>query len=408
VSKLNALLSERGKLVREARTFVDEAEARGDWTSEDEGRYESISGEIRKLDGRIRAEREVENFEGEHVLGSETQRENAEAADRRETTPADEYRVAFEAYLRGDMSPEQAKTLRAGYVAEEGRDMVKSTANKGGYISPQEFDKSLRARVEEFSVIRPLVDVMTTPDGTKITFTQEDARGAAAWIDEGGAFTATDDTFVQYDIEAFKAGRLVKVSVELVDDSMFDIMSYLAKSAGESLAVLEDAAIVDGDGTLKPYGFMQNALNGVTSTEAAADLCSGDELIDLMYSVRPTYRNRGQWVVADLAVKALRKLKDSNGQYIWQDGLRAGEPTVLLGKPVTVEVNMPTPGVSEKPIAFGDFSRYLYRQVEGTRVARLGERYLADEGKIGYLVWRRVDGSLLDTAAVKTLTQAAA
>ena len=114
------------------------------------------------------------------------------------------------------------------------------------------------------------------------------------------------------------------------------------------------------------------------------------------------------FVVNDGAVKALRKLKDANEQYLWQDGLRAGEPTVLLGKAVHVEVNMPTPAASAKPIAFGDFSRYLLRVVGGSRVARLGERYLADEGKIGYLVWHRLDGALLDTAAVKTLTQAAA
>ena len=123
--------------------------------------------------------------------------------------------------------------------------------------------------------------------------------------------------------------------------------------------------------------------------------------------MRPTYRNRGGFIVADLAVRDLRKIKDTTGRPIWSDSVREGEQTTLLGKRVLVEPNMAAPGSSTKPMAFGDPSTYLIREVNGVRVVRLGERYLADEHKIGYLGWRRIDGKLLDTSGIKTLQMAA-
>lgn len=405
---LTAILSERASKVADLRSAIDAAEARGEITSEDQASIDRVSDEIRTLDSRIANRNALSAFEADEpeARGRETQ---ARQADVTEIDEDAAYRDAFSAMLRGEADAEQIKALRRGYVAEEARDQAKGTAATGGYIAPAGFDNNLISRVEELSVVRTFcTNVLHTGNGNDLTFTAEDARGSAAWLDEGAAFVEDDEQFKQISIKAWKSGRLIKATLELVEDSYFPLETYLANAAAQSLAILEDAAFVNGDGTKKPSGFMTDASVGVTSTVAAASMTSGDEVIDLIYSLRPTYRRGAVFVVNDLAVKALRKLKDNNGQYLWQDALRAGEPTTLLGYPVNVEPNMPTPDVGATPVAFGNFARgYLIREVGGVRIARLGERYLADEGKIGYLAWRRVDGKLLDTEAVKLLKQKA-
>jgi len=411
MDKLNPLLMERATKVAAMRAMVEGSEARGEVTAEDTQAIERITDEIRGLDSRIENLNALRTFEGTYeVEGGEGQ-----ATQTRQTEISggenDEYRDAFMAMLRGEADVDQIKALRRGFVNEESRDQTKGVAAKGGYIAPDEFQKVLLRRVEELSIMRQIIGgaSLTTAHGNTLTFSREDAQGAAAWLDESAAFVATDDTFEEVSIEAWKAGRLVKATIELVEDSFFAIDTYLANSIGTSLAKLEQAAFVNGDGVSKPRGFILDAAVGVTSTEAAADVCSGDEVIDLMYSIAPSYRNGAEFVVADLAVKALRKLKDADGRYLWQDGLRTGEPTTLLGKPVHVEANMPVPAASAKPIAFGNFREgYMIRDVSGVRMVRLNERYIADEGKIGFLGWKRVDGKLIDTDSVKVLVQAAA
>lgn len=409
---LNALLQERAARVAEMRAMVDAAEVRGSTTAEDQTSIEGIESDIDGLDIRIGNLRTIARLEGAAAnavdeLQDIGQRTQAGVAGGEIAGGEDaEYRDAFVAMLRGEATGDQLKALRRGYVNEESRDQTKGVSTKGGYVAPNEFEKTLLARVEEMSMARQVfTNVLRTANGNTIDMSAEDARGAAAWIDESGAFVATDDTFKTLSLEAWKAGRLAKASLELVEDTFFDLESYLATSIGTSIAVLEDAAFYGGDGVKKPHGAVTEALVGVTTASTTA--ISYDELMDLIYSVRPTYRQRAEFVVADLGVKALRKIKDANGMPIWQDGMRIGEPTSLLGYKVTTEVNLAAPAAGTKPILFGDASTYQIREVSGVRMAVLRERFLADEGKIGYLGWRRIDGQLLDTAGMKTLAMAA-
>lgn len=418
---LNALLQERAAKVAEMRTMVEAAELRGAPTAEDQAAIDRISNEISGergtdgaitkagLDQRIANLRALQDLEGTAPVdapattGQQTQTRQTEITGGEDA----EYRAAFEAMIRGEADGDQLRALRRGYVSEESRDQTKGVAAKGGYVAPSEFEKTLLTRVEEMSTMRQVFkNVLRTTNGNELKMSAEDARGAAAWLDEGAAFVATDDTFKEILIKAYKAGRLAKASIELVEDTFFPLDTYLANSIGTSIAALEDAAFATGDGVLKPRGFVIDALVGVTA--ASATVITHDEILDLIYAVRPAYRTRGEFIVADLAVRGLRKLKDTTGRYMWQDGVTASEPTTLQGYRVTTEVNMAAPAATTKPVAFGDASTYQIREVNGIRLAILKERYLADEGKYGYLGWRRVDGKLLDTAGIKTLQMAAA
>lgn len=404
--RIDLLLRERAGLIAEMRSMVDAAETRGSVTAEDRQGITRIETEISGLDERISNARKVNDLEGS--LGERTQVDKPES---RADSEADEYRKVFVSYVRdGVVDASQAKILQRGFVNEEYRDQTVGTAAKGGYLVPPGFEKTLIARAIEFSVMRQVVGSVTpmeTATGNEITLPKEGGIGAAAWLDESAPFTESDDTFDEATLNAWKAGRLVKASLELIEDAFFDIESYLANSIGMAIGILESAAFVNGDGTRKPRGFLLDATSAFTS--AAPATIASDEVLDLVYSVRPYYRASGKFVVSDDCVRILRKLKDSEGRYIWQDnslnGLTTGAPATLAGYSVFTEVNMAAVAAGSKSIAFGDFSRYQIRDVHGARLARLGERYLADEGKIGYLGWHRTDGELLDTTAVKVITQ---
>lgn len=402
--RLDILLSKRARAIAGLRGLLDEASTRdGGLTADDNAEIAKREEEIKGFDTLIESNRNLASLEASLV---DTQAPNAEA---RTVDGEAEYRDVFLNYVRsGVVTAEEAKVLRSGYIAEEFRDQTKGVAANGGYIVPPTFEKSLLARAMEFSVMRQVVGgAMETGTGSTITLPKEGALGTAAWLDESAAFIESDDQFGTATLSAFKAGRLVKATIELLDDAFFDIEAYLANSIGKTVGILESAAYVSGNGTLKPRGFLLDAQTGVTT--AAPTAIAADEIIDLVYSVRPYYRANGKFVVSDDAVRILRKLKDANGRYLWQDnalnGLTTAAPASLLGYPVYTEINMPAVAATSKSVAFGDFSLYQIRDVQGVRLARLNERYLADEGKIGFLGWHRTDGALLDPTAVKLLVQ---
>jgi hypothetical protein len=214
---------------------------------------------------------------------------------------------------------------------------------------------------------------MTTGNGSTITLPKEGAIGAAAWLDESAAFVESDDQFGTGD-----ALRVEGRSSRQGDDRASrgrvlryrDVPRELDRSVDRHPRVgrvrqrrrHEEAARLP-------------ARRAVGVTSAAPTAIAGDEVIDLVYSVRPFYRANGKFVVSDDAVRILRKLKDANGRYLWQDnalnGLTTAAPASLLGYPVYTEVNMPVVAATSKSVAFGDFSKYQIRDVNGVRLARL-------------------------------------
>ena len=162
----------------------------------------------------------------------------------------------------------------------------------------------------------------------------------------------------------------------------------------------EEEAFINGNGSAKPTGILQTAEVGITA--AKADAITADNLIDLFYSLKSPYRRNAVWVVNDSTVKAIRKLKDNNGQYIWQAALKDGDHDTLLGRPILTSPYMPEIGTGTKPVMFGDLSYYWIGDRQGVTFKRLNERY-ADMGQVGFLASKRVDGKLVLPEAIKVL-----
>jgi HK97 family phage major capsid protein len=218
----------------------------------------------------------------------------------------------------------------------------------------------------------------------------------------------SDDSFGQVTIGSFKLGTTIKVSEELINDSVFDLEHYISKEFARRIGSREEEAFFNGDGNGKPLGFLASkggAEVGVTAASATA--ITADELIDLYYSLKTPYRKNAVWILNDATVKAIRKLKDNSGQYLWQPSLTEGTPDKLLGRPVYTSAYIPTAAAGAKTIAFGDFKYYWIADRQGRSFRRLNELY-ATTGQVGFLGSQRVDGKLILPEAVKVLAQKSA
>lgn len=299
------------------------------------------------------------------------------------------------------------KVLRAKSVPHEVYDTLQiGSDSEGGYLVPDEFDRHLVQALDDENIFRRMAHVIQTASGDrKIPVVA--SHGTASWIDEEAAYPESDDAFGQVSISAYKLATMIKISEELLNDSVFDMPSYIAKEFARRIGAAEEEAFFTGNGTGKPLGLLAatgGAQTGVTAASATA--VTFDEVIDLFYSLRTPYRKKAAFIVNDATVKNLRKLKNGQGEYLWQASLTAGTPDTLLGRPVYTSGFMPTIAAGAKTIVFGDFSYYWIADREGRSFKRLNELYAAT-GQVGFLASERVDGKLILPEAVKVLVQKA-
>ena len=198
---------------------------------------------------------------------------------------------------------------------------------------------------------------------------------------------------------------LIKVSEELLNDSAFDLEGYFTKEFARRIGNAEEAAFLSGNGTGKPTGILAGVGGAEIGITAASETAiTADEIIDLFYSLKSPYRKNAIWVLNDSTIKAIRKLKDHNGQYLWQPALRDGEYDTILGKRIFTSPYAPEIGAGAKSIAFGDFSYYWIGDRQGVSFKRLNERF-AETGQVGFIATKRVDAKLILPEAIKVLQQ---
>jgi HK97 family phage major capsid protein len=307
----------------------------------------------------------------------------------------DEYRTAFEKWVRtGDQS--------------ELRFLAVGTDTAGGHLVPDNWYGRIITKLDELNVMRSeAVGATKFKTSTGILHIPvENALGTAAWTAEGALYNESEDTYSEVLLDAHKATRRVKVSEELLADSEFDIESLIANSFARSFAILEEAAFVNGDGSGKPRGFLQDADLGKTAT--ATNAITFDELSNLFSSVKTPYRNRGVFLMNDATIQALSLIKtgvSGDLSYLWRRSLQDGTPLTLFGRPVIATSSMPTMATGNKSVAFGDFSYFLIATRSSMPVLRLNEIY-RDYGLIGFIGNLRVDSELTLSEAVKYLVQA--
>lgn len=396
MNKILELREKRAKAWDAAKAFLDTKRGTdGLLAAEDVATYEKMEADVVNLG------KEIDRLERQAALDAElskpvntpiTGKPAAPSGEEKTGRATAEYRKSFWNAMRSKLpSHEIMNALQIG------------TDSEGGYLVPDEFERTLVEALEEQNIFRSFAHVIQTSSGDrKIPVVA--SKGTASWVDEEGAIPESDDSFGQVSIGAYKLGTMIKVSEELLADSVFDLEAYISREFARRIGNKEEEAFFGGDGSGKPTGVLESAEIGVTAAAAAA--ITADEVFDLYYSLKAPYRKSSVFLMNDSTVKALRKLKDNNGQYLWQPSLTANTPDTLMGRPVYTSAYMPALEASAKGILFGDLSYYWVADRQGRAFKRLGELF-APTGQVGFLATQRVDGKLILSEAVKILQQKA-
>lgn len=391
---IQELREKRSKAWDTARDFLDSKRNESGLLSEaDSKTYDAMEQQIVAYGKEIqRLERQAQ-IESEMNKPTSTPIQNKPNAsihsDTKTGIASDEYRTAFWNSIRNRNFADVRNALQIGEDTE------------GGYLCPDEFERKLISALEEENVFRPLATKIQTSSGDrKIPVITQ--KGEATWMEEEEAYTLSDDAFGQIALSAYKVGTAIKISEELLNDSVFDLPSYIAKEFARRIGAKEEEAFFVGDGKGKPTGIFAatgGAESGATTSTANITF---DDVLELFYSLRSPYRKKAVWVLNDSTVKALRKLKDSTGNYIWNPSVQAGVPDTILNRPYYTSSYVPEIKAGAKCLAFGDFSYYWIGDRQGRSFKRLNEVF-AMNGQVGFLASQRVDGRLILTEAVKTL-----
>ena len=377
--------------------------------------HDSIGTKIERLQKLEQAERALDRGDDRRPAGSDV---NARGQDQGERIS---YREAFREYLRaegnvGAMDAEARAVLRSGFTQIEQR--AQTTANTaGGYTVPTELMNIL---VKSMAAWGPMYDenvatvITTTGGGTMTMPTVNDTAVAAVAHTEGTALTddgGSDVTFGQKTLGAYAFNtEWIRVSKELADDSILAMEQVLGDLLGERLGRIANSKLTTGSGSSDVLGIVTGSTLGKTAAGATA--ITSDEIIDLLHSVDPAYRvsPKAAFMFNDSTLAAVRKLKDGDGNYLWQMGnVQQGVPGTLLGYRYYINqamASIPAAASASRVMIFGDLGKFYVRKVGAPLIGALQDKdFWPGFGVAGYI---RFDGELADAAAVKHLITAAA
>ena len=385
--RVQELIEKRAKVWETAKNFVDTHEDKnGNLSAEDKETYSRMEAEIEELTNSIERQQRAERREQElskpvnsPITGKPYKDESQ--GEVKTGRASDEYKKAMLTALRSNFR-------QVSNVLQEGVDA------DGGYLVPEEYDHRLIDVLTEENIMRGIATKITTSGEHKINIAA--TKPAAAWIEEGEALSFGDATFEQKILDAHKLHVAIKITEELLYDNAFGLENYIITEFGKALANAEEDAFLNGDGVGKPTGIFDKTKGGESIGTLTAALKS-DDILDLIYKLKRPYRKNASFIMNDATLAQIRKLKDNNGQYLWQPSYQANEPDKILGYNIRTSAFAPTDA-----IAFGDYKYYNIGD-RGSRSFKQLNELFAGNGMIGYVAKERVDGLLILPEAVKIL-----
>ncbi len=387
MSKILELTEKRAKAWETAKAFLDaKRNADGFVSAEDAATYEKMEADVQNLTTeieRLARQQAIDDKLAQATSKPITMQPNAQM----ETERAKPFRERTE-YKNAMIDALRTNFRKISDVLQEGVDA------DGGYLVPVEYDNRLIEVLKEENIMRGLATRITTSGEHKINIAA--TTPAALWVEEGGALTFGDATFDQKFVDSHKLHVAIKVTEELLYDSAFDLEKYIITQFGKALANAEEDAFLNGDGKGKPYGIFDAATGGESAGTLSADI-KADDIFDLIYKLKRPYRKGASFIMNDKTIAQIRKLKDNNGQFLWQPSLVAGEPDQIAGYTVRTSAYAP-----ENAIAFGDYSYYNIAD-RGARSFKTLNELFAGNGMVGFVAKERVDGLLLLPEAIQIM-----
>lgn len=408
--KISEMREKQQRLVAEARSLREEittetTEAR---VAEIDAAHDKAMAEYDGLEARIKKYEEAEAREKAIDEVDVTRRPNGDTRSdtkSEEKTAEERYAEVFRSFLRrgrGSLSSEERAILKA--VEERGQSVGQQT--QGGYLVPGQFMAEL---IKSLKAWGPMLDpgvtrILNTATGATITMpSMNDTNNVGALIGENQQVSVSEIAFGTKSLDAYKyTSGVVLISDELLQDAVMDVEGIARDAMAERIGRIANTHLTTGDGASKPNGIVTAA---GTQAAAGGSAITFDDFINLEHSVDPAYRSDPSvaWMFNDATLKAARKLKDLEGNYIWQPAdVKGGAPATLLNYRYAINQAVADIGTGNKSVVFGAMNKYVVRMVKEFAMKRLVERY-ADYGQVGLIGFMRLDGELLDSAAVKTL-----
>jgi HK97 family phage major capsid protein len=390
-------------------------ELEAQWDARD-AEITALTGQIERAEKQERNELELARPLAERRSGRlHPQPETAEQIAENKTR----YKKAYWDGLRWGMQalePEDQQLLRQGFrpfngqvmdlSGPEGRAMSLTVA-AGGYTVPEGFGPDLQKNMLAFGGVRQLARIFPTSAGNSIPWpTVDDTSNEASIVGEGSALTSPQDpTFGVVTLGSYMYRTLCLASLELLQDSAFNLEAYIRDWIAERFARGTNRHYTTGNGSTQPHGFIPASSSGVTA--ASATSVGFNDLVDLEHSVDPAYRSNPSvaWQMADGTLKIIKKLVDSQNRPLWLPGIAVREPDTILGYKYAINQHMAAVAASNKSLAFGDWSKFIIRDVMSMLIVRANELHIGN-GQIGFYAFFRTDSKMLDagTDPVKHLT----
>ena len=396
-SMIVSLREKRNTLWNQTKDFLEEHRGEnGLVAAEFVDQYDRMAGEVTALSAEIkRLEQQVEiDAQLAQPTSKPVQTAPMARKDKVKPTATEDYGNAFWDMMRGD-----------GHLMEVRNALSVGKDDEGGYTVPDDFERRLIQGLEENNIFRQMAHVIRTSSGTrKIPIANDTLE--ASWIDEGEEIPEGTTKFAQTTLSAYKMGKMIRVSNELLNDSAFDIAAYIADRFGKAMGRAEEKAFIVGTGEKQPTGLLNDTIGAELGVTAASQTAvTFDDIFKLYYSLKAPYRAKAAFLCNEELLLQLMTLKDGQGNYLWKPALDIGKPDTILGRPIYTSCYMPNIAKGQKVMTFGDYSYYWVADRSSRTFRRLNELYAATD-QVGFMTTQRVDGKLILPEAVKVLKMA--
>lgn len=366
------------------------------WTKEEQAQFDGFTNEIDLAKGQIKAAEKMRELEADQFFNSAT-------AKKEEGVTVDAL-VAVALFMRhgANVTNEQAVAIRNA--------MSTTTTTEGGYTVPAEIAAMVIEKLKAFGGMREVASIITTDSGASLNFPTSDGTGEVGEIvGENTGAAAGDITFGTVALPTFTySSKKIALPLQLIQDSAIDVIAMVVNRLAMRIARKQNSDFTIGGGTTLPDGVVPRAGTGKTGTTGQTLTVIYDDLVDLKHAVNRAYRANAKYMMNDLSVAIVSKLKDTTGRPIWTPAITAGAPDMLNGHQVAINDDMAVMAANAKSIAFGDFSQYTIRDVKNsTSLRRFDDSAFALLGQVGFCGWTRSGGNLLEPSAVKVYINSA-
>jgi HK97 family phage major capsid protein len=380
----------RNALVTEAKN-LNETVTGAAWTKEIGAKYDGFMDEIGQIDDAILRDKEILDASAESSLSDMLKKSGGKEVEIvRDSLGKRFMRNGYEGFSAEDFK-QVRNTMSVGGAAAE-----------GGYTVQTEVVKSVLNALKTFGGMRAVATNLQTEQGNPLSYpTSDGTNEVGEIIAENSTATSSDPSFGTLPLNVYKFGsKIITVPFELLQDSAVDIESFINDRIVTRLGRLGNLVFTTGTGTGQPTGIVTASTAGVTAATGGTVTVTYDNLVDLQHSIDPAYRDGAFFMMHDSTIKAIRKLKDSNGRPLWvpdfDGGITAAQGGTLLGSPVMLNQQMPVMAANAKSILFGNFKNYIIRDVMAMNLFRFTDSVYASKGQVGFLAWMRSGGNFID------------